>query len=160
LKDPKTTQGGGRRPPTLRRTAESRTAFDWYTFCTPLEKPDMKPGGYGWSYASHDPRPAPLFFPGLRGRAAGGHPRSPRPSPVRGKTTQPSALPHVRNKCAFSSDRADNGGGMRMNNVPAPKGLAWFLRGAHRRISKNHDKGVLRNNIFMERARAAVGGNR
>ncbi|MDR1903287.1 MAG: hypothetical protein LBQ88_13540 [Treponema sp.] len=22
-----------------------------------------------------------------------------------------------------------------------PKGVAWFLRGAHRRISKNHDKG-------------------
>ena len=24
---------------------------------------------------------------------------------------------------------------------PDPEGVAWFLRGAHRRISKNHDKG-------------------
>jgi hypothetical protein len=28
-----------------------------------------------------------------------------------------------------------------MNHAPAPEGVAWFLRGAHRRISKNHDKG-------------------
>jgi hypothetical protein len=31
-----------------------------------------------------------------------------------------------------------------MENAPDPErsgGLAWFLRGAHRRISKNHDKG-------------------
>jgi hypothetical protein len=26
--------------------------------------------------------------------------------------------------------------------MPGPEGVAWFLRGAHRRISKNHDKGL------------------
>jgi hypothetical protein len=25
--------------------------------------------------------------------------------------------------------------------MPGPEGVAWFLRGADRRISKNHDKG-------------------
>jgi hypothetical protein len=39
-------QGGGRRPPTIWRIAESKTAFDnWgYILYTHLEKPDIKPG--------------------------------------------------------------------------------------------------------------------
>jgi len=30
----------------------------------------------------------------------------------------------------------------------SPKGLAWFLRGAYRRISKNHDKRFTAKNVF------------
>jgi hypothetical protein len=117
----------------------------------PLEKPDKKPGGYGWSYASHDPRPTPLFFPGLRGRAAGGHPRSPRPSPGRGKTTQPLALPLKGVTALFAADGVDECPGMGMNHAPHPEaGNRRFLRRRvgvplarplTGRISKGHDKG-------------------
>jgi hypothetical protein len=61
----------------------------------------MLPGGYGWNYASHDPRPAPLFFPGLRGRAAGGHPGYPPALPRPGKNHPAVGPATLRNNGAL-----------------------------------------------------------
>jgi hypothetical protein len=91
----------------------------------------MIPGGYGRSQASHDPRPAPLFFPGLRGRAVGGHLRFPRPSPVRGKITQPLALPPYGINALFAADGADKCPGLGIE-MPRPGGLARHLPGPSR----------------------------
>jgi hypothetical protein len=40
---------------------------------------------------------------------------------------------------------------------PDPEGVAWFLRGAHRRISKNHDKGLCGINVPVLGIKALVG---
>jgi hypothetical protein len=150
----------GRIPPRLRRTAASNTAFDcWDTFCTPLESPIGNRADMAGATPAMTPRPALLFFPGLRGRTAGGHPRSPRPSPVRGKTTQPLALPLWGITALFAADGADKCPGMGMGNAP-PGGLAHFLRAAHRRISKKCAKGGLRNKCPKMRINAAVGKGR
>ena len=46
----------------------------------------------------------------------------------------------------FGGDRANKCIFERMEkNALAPKGLAWFLRGAHRRRCKNHAKSAMRN---------------
>jgi hypothetical protein len=82
-----------------------------------------------------------LFFPGLRGRAAGGHPGSPRPSPVRGKTTQPLALPYYGITLLFAADGAGKVPGMGMENAPARRVGAAFARPFTGRKSKCRDKG-------------------
>jgi hypothetical protein len=87
-----------------------------------------------------DPRLPHLFFPGLRGRAVGGHFMTPRPSPVRGKTTQPLAVPLWEIAALFAADGAGEGPDMGMEKA-RPGGLAHFLRAAHRRISKKCAKG-------------------
>jgi hypothetical protein len=99
----------------------------------------------------------PLFFPGLRGRAAGGHPRSLRPSPVRGKTTQPLALPPYGITALFAADGAGKGPGMRMDNAPARRvgaALACPLTG-HK--SKGRAKGGYGINAPLLGIRAAAG---
>ena len=41
-------------------------------------------------------------------------------------------------------------------NALSPKGLAWFLRGAHRRICKNHAKRAMRNEGYGMRDNVAI----
>jgi hypothetical protein len=54
-------------------------------------KPDMKPGGYGWSYASHDPRPrarlrgGTFVFPRFKGEGPPEPPRLPSGPPPSGE---------------------------------------------------------------------------
>jgi hypothetical protein len=63
--------------------SENRTAFDCDTFCVHPLKPDMKAGGYGRSYASHDPRPrtrlrgGAFVFPRFKGEDRRGSPPAP-----------------------------------------------------------------------------------
>jgi uncharacterized Zn-binding protein involved in type VI secretion len=71
----------------------------------------------------------------------GGHPRSPQALPVRGKTTQPLALPLEGVTAVFAADGAGKCPGMRMDNAPARRvgaALACPLTG---HISKGRAKG-------------------
>jgi hypothetical protein len=75
---------------------------------------------------SLDPR-LPLCFSPDRGRAVGGHFMTPRPSPVRGKTTQPLAVPLEGIAALFAADGAGEGPGEGMEKA-RPGGLARSLR--------------------------------
>jgi hypothetical protein len=68
----------------------------------------------------------PLVFPGLRGRAAGGHPRFLLPSPARGKTTQPLALLPYALKALFAADGDNKFPIQRMNHASARRVDALF----------------------------------
>jgi hypothetical protein len=92
------------------------------------------------------PEPALLFFPGLRGRAAGGHPGYPPALPRPGKNHHRLAVPPYGITALFAADGAGKIPGMRMENAPHPEAegrrvgvpLARPLTG---RISKGYDKG-------------------
>ncbi|MDR1956900.1 MAG: hypothetical protein LBQ30_08610, partial [Treponema sp.] len=85
-------------------------------------------------------------FPGLRGRAAGGHPGSPRPSPVRGKTTTDRPC-HYGEQICYVADGAGKCPGMRMDNAPARRVGAALARLLKRRISKGRAKGTDGTNV-------------
>jgi hypothetical protein len=85
--------------------AVNSTAFhNWHTFCTPLENPMSNRADMAGA------RPAHLF------------------SPVRGKTTQPLALPQYGVTALFAADGANEAPYKQIENAPARRVGALFAR--------------------------------